>query len=129
MTKISELLLAAPDINAEIFRSEIAPKLVEMQQARKTIFASSEDLALRASKIVHGFRRVGETLGGVFTFPGIDTVIVSEAAPLARAFGHSYVFDSTVVLNDIQETLVWHRTGVGSRRSLGTPPNNYWDLR
>ena len=64
----AELLLAAPDINADLFRTVIAPKLATMQGTRTTIYASSSDLALKASKIVHGFRRLGETTGGVFTY-------------------------------------------------------------
>src|SRR5262249_46139329 len=67
---IRELLLAAPDINAELFRATIAPKLAAMQGTQTTIYAASSDLALKASKVVHGFKRVGETVGGIFTYPG-----------------------------------------------------------
>jgi esterase/lipase superfamily enzyme len=52
---LRELLLAAPDINADVFRSVIAPKLAAMQGTRTTVYASSSDIALKASKLVHGF--------------------------------------------------------------------------
>ena len=35
-----------------------------MSNMRTTIYASSSDIALRASKVVHRYRRVGETTGG-----------------------------------------------------------------
>jgi peptidase E len=72
-----------------------------MQSAHKTIYVSSADLALAASKVVHGFRRVGESTGGVLTFPEIETIDASKTAPVVRAFGHSYVLDSISVLTDL----------------------------
>ena len=90
-TQMRELLLAAPDINAELFRGVIAPKLAAMQGLRTTVYASSSDLALMASKVVHGFQRVGETTGGVFVVPGhrdgrrqLGIVLVAGARPLLR---------------------------------------------
>jgi esterase/lipase superfamily enzyme len=38
---LSELLLAAPDINAQLFRTTIAPRLAAMQGTRTTVYASS----------------------------------------------------------------------------------------
>jgi esterase/lipase superfamily enzyme len=70
---LREVLLAAPDISAEIFRRDIAPKLAEMLGTRATIYAASGDMALKASRVVHGFKRVGDTAGGVLTFTGIET--------------------------------------------------------
>ena len=130
VSKIQEILLAAPDINVEIFKTEIAPRLLMMQSARKTIYASSKDLALKASKIMHGFFRVGETTGGIFISPGFDTIDASGAAPLVRAFGHSYVLDSASVLNDVEDIVVWHRL-IEERtlKQLGAPPTVHWGLR
>jgi esterase/lipase superfamily enzyme len=79
--KFHEILLAAPDINADLFRAEIAPRLLGVARGRRTIYASSGDLALRASAAVHDFRRVGETAGGVQVFAGFDTIDVSAEAP------------------------------------------------
>jgi hypothetical protein len=90
-------------------------------------YASSRDLALAASKVVHGFQRVGETSGGILTFPQFDTIDASQAAPLVRAFGHSYVLDSLKVLNDVEDVVVWRRAL--SERTLskfGAPPRVYY---
>ena len=127
---ISELLLAAPDINEEIFRERIAPGLASLQQTRRTIYASANDVALKASKTAHEFRRVGDTDGGVLTFSGFDTIDASAAAPLVRAFGHSYVMDSSRVLDDIADILI--RRKPTAERGLDrrqVPPNAYWLLR
>jgi esterase/lipase superfamily enzyme len=129
-TQISGLLLAAPDINAELFRTSIAPKIAALQGTQTTIYAASEDLALRASKIVHGFKRVGETDGGVFVYPGFDTIDASSAANVIRAFGHSYLMDSSPVLADIK-SIVLQKLAAKQRglSEVGTSPNFYWQLR
>jgi len=126
--KIGELLLAAPDINEEIFREQIVPALATMQNTRRTIYASSNDVALKAAKIAHDFRRVGDANGGVLTFAGYDTVDMSQAAPIVRAYGHSYVMDSPRVLNDIADTFI-RRKPIGERGLVQNPPNTFWSLR
>jgi esterase/lipase superfamily enzyme len=127
---VRELLLAAPDINADLFRKAIAPRLQAMQGTQTTVYASSSDLALMASKAVHGYRRVGETAGGVFVYPGFDTVDASAASLAVRAFGHSYLTDSAAVLKDIRSLL---RLKLPAKaRGLaeaGTSPDIYWSLQ
>jgi esterase/lipase superfamily enzyme len=125
--QLRELLLAAPDINAELFRGVIAPKLAAMQGLRTTVYASSSDLALMASKVVHGFQRVGETTGGVFTYPGIETIDASSASSSSRALGHSYVVDTPSVIGDIQSVVLKHATTAQrGLSSAGAAPNVYW---
>jgi esterase/lipase superfamily enzyme len=128
-TRLSELLLAAPDINADLFRTVIAPRLQAMQGMQTTVYASSSDLALMASKAVHGYARVGETAGGVFVFPGLETIDASRATLAVRAFGHSYLTDSAAVLKDIQSIL---RQKLKARQrglaEAGASPNVYWSL-
>jgi esterase/lipase superfamily enzyme len=130
LDRVRALLLAAPDINAEIFRRIVAPKLAKLQRTRTTIYASSSDIALKASKIVHEFPRVGETDRGVLTFPGMETVDASASAPMSRSFGHSYVVDSVEVLADIRKIL--YRNIDAQQRGLsplGTAPGIYWRLQ
>jgi esterase/lipase superfamily enzyme len=127
---ISELMLAAPDINEQIFREQIVPALAAMRQTRRTIYASSNDVALKASKIAHDFRRVGDTADGVLTFSGYDTIDATQAAPVIRSYGHSYVMDSPKVLEDIADTLL--RRKPAAERNLDrqqAPPDTFWLLR
>jgi esterase/lipase superfamily enzyme len=127
--KLKELLLAAPDINVDVFRTVIAPKLAAMRGTRTTVYASSSDIALRASKVVHRFRRVGETTGGVVTYPGIETIDASNAST-ATTLGHSLLVASPSVVKDIQSIVA--RGGPPRLRGLmefGAAPNIYWRLR
>ena len=112
---IKELLLAAPDINAEIFKDEIQPRLAQMRGTRTTIYASSSDVALIASKVVHGFRRVGESSGGVLVFKGMDTVDASNASPSLRNLGHSYLVDSASVIKDLNAIIASKLAAPGAR--------------
>jgi esterase/lipase superfamily enzyme len=130
MSKLRELLLAAPDINETIFTTQIAPKLATMKQTRTTLYASSADIALKASTWMHGFRRLGETTGGnVFTYPPFETVDASSASLVTRSYGHSYVMDSPSVMKDI--TTIIQRKLPAKLRGLneaGVSPKTYWLL-
>jgi len=127
--RIKELLLAAPDINAEIFKDEIQPRLAQMRGTRTTIYASSSDVALIASKVVHGFRRVGESSGGVFVFKGMDTVDASNASPSLRNLGHSYLVDSASVIKDLH-AIIASKLAARARglQPMGKEPEVYWQL-
>jgi esterase/lipase superfamily enzyme len=127
LSKIQEVLLAAPDINTHIFTSEIAPVLSGLSTMRKTIYASSDDLALKASSAVNGYPRVGQTTDGVTTFPGFETIDCSKIAPLRRAWGHSYLFDSSSVIADLGDALIGGKEAAkrGLKRT-GIAPAMYW---
>ena len=51
--RLKEVILTAPDIDADIFKRDIAPALTAAGRPI-TLYASSEDLALVASKKIHG---------------------------------------------------------------------------
>jgi len=129
-TNLKGLLLAAPDINADIFREQIAPRLASLTGTRKTIYASNNDAALRASSMLHSFARVGLTRPSVLTFAGWETVDATAAAPVRRGWGHSYVVDSPTVIRDMQ-ALIYQNRGAQARglRQTGTSPDNYWTIR
>jgi esterase/lipase superfamily enzyme len=127
---LKELLLAAPDINADVFRAVIAPKLAAMQGTRTTVYASSSDIALKASKLVHRYRPVGDASGGVVIYPGIETIDASGASPALRGYGHFYLVDSPSVISDVRAII--ERKGDPRLRGLsqiGASPNVYWRLR
>ncbi len=96
---------------------------------RITVYASSSDLALRASRALHRFSRVGETVPGVFVYPRIETIDASSASSVIRAYGHSYIMDSQAVLKDIhaviQQRVSAKQRGLGE---VGTAPNSHWKL-
>jgi len=97
-----QVVLAAPDIDAEIFERDLAPALVKSAQ-RVTLYASSNDQALIASKKFHGYARAGDSGDGLVVIPGIETVDVSALD--TSLLGHSYYGSSNPVLSDIRQLI------------------------
>src|SRR5450830_1960980 len=71
--EITELILSAPDIDAAIFKHDIAPQLAGARNP-VTLYASSQDLALAASKAVHGYPRAGDSGAGMLIVAGVETI-------------------------------------------------------
>lgn len=111
---VEEVILTAPDIDAGVFR-QIAG---EVQKAGKriTLYASSNDKALEASKRIHGGPRAGDSGDGIVVVPGVDTI---DASAVDTSFiGHSYYGDNRSVLSDIFHLLM-----------DGAPPSERFGLR
>lgn len=95
----TEIFLTAPDIDADTFRDEIAPRITAAAH-RVTLYASDNDRALKVSKGVNGYPRAGDAGDGLVVVEGIDTI---DATQVSTDFlGHSY-FDS--VVPDIQKVV------------------------
>jgi esterase/lipase superfamily enzyme len=100
--RYNQIILAAPDIDAEIFKQRIAPRIVD-RAARISIYASSNDLALVASKKAHNNIRLGEGGPNITVFPGIRTIDVVDASTVDESLlGHSYYGDSPTLLHDLR---------------------------
>jgi esterase/lipase superfamily enzyme len=96
--RFTHLVLAAPDIDADTFRE--LSKMLKRLSTRVTLYESSNDKALRASKTLHGNPRAGEPL---LIIPGLDTI---DASAVDTDFlGHSYFGDSWPLLSDIHAIL------------------------
>ena len=100
--KFHEVVLTAPDIDADVFRRDLAPAIVATA-SRVTLYASSNDEALIASKAVHGYRRAGDSGDDVVVVPGVDTVDVSSID--TSLLGHCYYGDNSTVLADLFELI------------------------
>jgi esterase/lipase superfamily enzyme len=99
----NQVVLAAPDIDADIFRDQIAPSITN-QAERVTLYASSNDWALFASRTFNsGDPRAGDTNRKLVVLPGIETIDVSEVD--TSLLGHSYYGDNPTVLTDLKELL------------------------
>ena len=91
------LILSAPDIDSDVFQTQIAPNLVS--HTNLTLYASSDDRALNMSKSINGYPRAGDAAGGVLTIPGMDSI---DATGLDASFiGHSYFSTVRSVISDI----------------------------
>jgi len=95
--KFNQVVMAAPDIDAGVFK-QIAGTFVPVA-THVTIYVSSRDKALIASRKFHTYPRVGYTYPTVTIVPNIDTIDVSA---LNTSFsGHSYLVDNRLILSDI----------------------------
>jgi len=83
---LANVVLAAPDVDARVFRREILPRLAP-HAGRITLYASSDDDALRASRVVNGAGRLG--LGGdsLVVIDGMDTIDATRVT--ADVLGHT----------------------------------------
>ena len=100
--KIKEVILAAPDIDADVFKRDIAPAISGQGQA-VTLYASSNDWALRASKKFHGYARAGDTGQALTVVPGVSTIDSSEVE--TDFLGHSYFAELTSIIADMFDIL------------------------
>lgn len=97
-----EVLLTAPDIDADVFKRDFAPEIVSTAK-RVTLYASSNDDALTLSKQVHGYPRAGDSGEGLVIVPGIDTIDVSSVD--TSLIGHSYYGSNHTVIADMLDLL------------------------
>ncbi len=106
--KIREIILAAPDIDADTFKDEIAPRIIaaELPTTHLTLYASSKDEALLASKKFHGYARAGDAGDLQLMLAGLEYI---DASSVDTGFlGHSYYGDNRSVIADIHYLIDGH---------------------
>lgn len=124
VSKVSELILAAPDFNDIEFKDIAAAfEGLKTKGTHVTIYASSNDFALRVSRVIHSYRRLGQSDPTPDVFPGLDSIDASMIAPMRRAFGHSYVCDNAQVIGDMED-IVLHGLPPPDRGLLAIPQSN-----
>ena len=127
-SRLKEVILTAPDIDADVFKRDIAPGLAASGRP-VTLYASSDDLALVASKRVHGYPRAGDSGRGLVLVPGVETVDATKVD--TSLLGHSYFADTRSVLSDLFNLI--HNGQRASQRfgleTIETPEGRYWAFR
>jgi len=93
-----EVILTAPDIDADIFTRDIIPAILPVA-GRITLYASSKDRALQLSNKIHQYPRAGESGDHLVVLTGIDTVDASEVD--TDLLGHSYFAEAEPLLSDL----------------------------
>ncbi|MDQ1613125.1 MAG: hypothetical protein QOG00_3056 [Pyrinomonadaceae bacterium] len=99
----SEVILTAPDVDAEVFGRDLAPAIQKIAR-RVTLYASSSDTALLASKKIHGYPRAGDSLPEIIVVPGMDSIDASGID--TDMLGHSYFAQMKVVMDDMKLLLI-----------------------
>ena len=97
------VIMAAPDVNAYMFLDQLWPG-IKRAAKRFTLYASSDDGALRASKRAKGkqdFQRLGEAGPNIVVLSGLDTIDASGID--TSLLGHSYVDSCQPVLSDLSQ--------------------------
>lgn len=98
--KITNLILAAPDVDQRAFIEQIAPSFCK-KCSQITLYASSNDNALELSQQIHAYQRAGDTTPEPTIVEGIYTIDASTTD--TSLLGHSYYGDRIGLLNDIYE--------------------------
>lgn len=99
--EFDQIVLAAADMDTEVFQRDFAPYLVQSAQ-RITIYVSDGDWALSGSQRLHHYARLGQpgnATGLVTAFPKID--VVDATAHDRGVYGHLYYGSSPRVLHDL----------------------------
>lgn len=118
--RFGQVILAAPDEDAETMQRELPAFLGKAE--RNTLYAAKTDLALRMSRVLHGYAS-----GGLAGAEGFDSIDATEVNP--GFLGHSYFHEQAPLLDDIG-TLLEHGTRPGDRPALeGTGDPGAWRFK
>lgn len=123
-SKIKQVVLAAPDIDAQVFNRDIAPALTAHPL---TIYVSAKDRAVGGSRGVHYYPRLGQ---GYLPHPAAPIEVIDVTA-LHRGLGHSYIAEDGAVLTDLKCVIIEHRKA-GQRAHLEQIDHSgvrYWRLQ
>ncbi|WP_189639633.1 alpha/beta hydrolase [Paramylibacter ulvae] len=125
--KITTVVLAAPDIDAKVFKERLAPKFRTLSRP-VTLYASDNDTALRMSETVNGLIRIGDASNGLNPVEGIDLIDASNVK--SDFFGHTYFGDNKSILSDMKNLFELNEP-VDIRKGLErveTPLGPYWRI-
>lgn len=128
-----DVIVAAPDIDLDVFRDAIAPRLMRHPVAQHyTLYSSSNDKALQLSEKLQSYARAGSAVGSdiqsrMSNFTSID---VTDIAAKVGGMRHDYFISEPAVLRDmIQMLLLGNRNpGSGGRllRRNSEAPGDSW---
>lgn len=128
LIRFREIIMIAPDIDADVFRREMAPRLARTG-IHITLYASSRDRALLASKAFHGYPRAGDSGESLVIVDGMETIDASDAS--GGLLGHSYYAEDRRIMEDIYGLL---QTGQRADDRFGlqameNPEGRFWAFR
>jgi esterase/lipase superfamily enzyme len=128
-SSLGEVVMAAPDIDATLFRKSVSE--LHGKAKRYTLYGSASDRAIKLSKTVHaGYPRAGDGDKDILVMNGIETIDATKVGEDLFGFGHSYFSDKPRVLSDlyylIRESLPASRREGLCEEKLGNL--RYWIL-
>ncbi len=127
---IKQIILTAPDIDADIFKRDIVPKITAID-ADVTLYVSNKDKALEASKTVKGYSRAGDSGENIVLVEGVETIDASEVS--TGFLAHSYYSEEVSVLKDLKQLIA---EGLPAQNRIGlqkvtveTVGMQYWKIK
>ncbi|HCR1236393.1 TPA: alpha/beta hydrolase [Pseudomonas aeruginosa] len=122
-TPISQIILAAPDVDAKRFKQ--FGRVFNLYE-QVTLYASRNDRAITASQLVHSNPRAGGA-NPPLVMDHLSTIDVSSAGRDMFGLGHSYVADVTKVFRDLFY-IVRHRHKPDQRAGITKKDEGHWEL-
>jgi esterase/lipase superfamily enzyme len=124
IAQFQQVILTAPDIDSGEFLQ--LANAIQSKANRVTLYASSRDKAILASKLIHKYPRAGEAGDDLIVVPGIDTVDATNVD--TGLLCHSYYGSERTVISDmfylIGEGKPPHQRHGLTERSC--PRGSYW---
>lgn len=122
----NQVILAAPDVNSEVFKNDILPRM--QGKAKKiTLYASSEDKALQASRILHNQSRLGESGEYITVLDGMDTIDSTGVDP--STLGHAYYSSTRTLLEDMKKLMLQDIPPANRKlKVIEEKQINYWEM-
>lgn len=122
-TPISQIILAAPDVDAKRFKQ--FGRVFNLYE-QVTLYASRHDRAITASRVVHSNPRAGGA-NPPLVMDHLSTIDVSSAGKDMFGLGHSYVASVTKVFRDLFY-IVRHRHTPDQRAGIAKKDEGHWEL-
>lgn len=135
--KLGQIVLAAPDIDLDVFIERFSADRVGFVAERLTVYVSPGDKAIGLSGWLFGStRRIGQLAMGDL---GSDFAVAAKKHPIMNFVdvraqtdrrGHGYFLSSPAALSDLILVLRDHRApGAANGRPLFDDPEGFWELR
>jgi esterase/lipase superfamily enzyme len=128
--KFVTLVLAAPDIDGVVFKDQLLPQFARMH-VPVTLYASSKDKALVASRKIHSCCRAGEAGDNLILGNGLETI---DASSVDTDFlSHSYFAEDRGLLTDLSLLLKDKRPAklrpMLEGRPIASQKPQYWVIK
>lgn len=109
--QFKNIILAAPDIDKDVFEVSLLPYIIKTTD-QITLYASSDDAALKLSKTLHSGERIGQGGDDIIVFKDLDTI---DATGIDTSLlGHSYFAEKEILVNDLKDVI--HKSLPPSKR-------------
>lgn len=122
-SRIRELILAAPDIDADVFNEQILPAFKD-RQLMTTLYVATNDKALRLSRALHGNMRAG-----LNREHGKHVELIDATKGKVDFLGHSNFAQNEILLHDIYKIIECNiRAGKRNLPERETANITYWSM-